>query len=105
LQPGLRARSTEEVAWHAPDGPLSMEGLSRVDTCTAVVMEAKRLVPLVPLAFGRARRTFASGGYEVSASSIVAGPYSAVSTTDHSSPIDGEPGSALFWSEATEKSP
>lgn len=43
-----------------------MEGLSRVATCTAVVMKTKRLVPLVPLPFGRARRTFAYGGYEVS---------------------------------------
>lgn len=64
-QPDLRARCAEEVARYAPDGPLSMEGLSRLATCTAVVMEAKRFVPLVPLAFGRARRTFASNGYEV----------------------------------------
>ena len=34
-------------------------------TCTAVVMEAKRVVPLVPLVFGRARWTFACDGYEV----------------------------------------
>jgi retinoid hydroxylase len=65
MQPGLRARCTEEVARYVPDGPLSIEGLSRVAMSTAVVMEAKRLVPLVPLAFGRARRTFACGGYEV----------------------------------------
>jgi cytochrome P450 len=64
-QPDLRARCAEEVARHAPAGPLSMEGLSRVPTCAAVVMEAKRLVPLVPLAFGRARRTFGCDGYEV----------------------------------------
>jgi cytochrome P450 len=30
-----------------------------------VVDEAKRIVPLVPLAFGRARRSFACGGYQV----------------------------------------
>jgi retinoid hydroxylase len=65
MQPGLRARCAEEVARYVPDGPLSMEGLSRVAVSTAVVMEAKRLVPLVPLAFGRARRTFACDGYEV----------------------------------------
>jgi cytochrome P450 len=65
MQPDLRARCAEEVARHAPDGPLSMEGLSRIATCAAVVMEAKRLVPLVPLAFGRARRTFMCDGYEV----------------------------------------
>jgi cytochrome P450 len=65
MQPGLRARCTAEVARYAPDGPLSMKGLSQVAVSTAVVMEAKRLVPLVPLAFGRARRTFACDGYEV----------------------------------------
>jgi cytochrome P450 len=63
--PGLRARCAEEVARQAPDGPLSMQALSRIPTCTAVVMEVKRFVPLVPLAFGRARRTFACDGYEV----------------------------------------
>ena len=30
-----------------------------------VVLEAKRMVPLVPLAFGRAERDFACGGYDV----------------------------------------
>jgi retinoid hydroxylase len=64
-QPALRARCAEEVARQLPDGPLSMEALSRLPTCTAVVMEAKRLVPLVPLAFGHARRAFACSGYQV----------------------------------------
>jgi cytochrome P450 len=65
MQPGLRVKCAEEVARHVPDGPMSIEGLSRLAACTAVVMEAKRLVPLVPLAFGRARRTFGYDGYEV----------------------------------------
>ena len=65
LQPELRARCAEEVASCAPAGPLSLDGLSRAVTCTAVVMEAKRAVPLVPLAFGRARRRFTCGGYEI----------------------------------------
>jgi retinoid hydroxylase len=64
-EPGLRARCTEEVARQVPDGPLSMEALSHIPTCTAAVMEAKRLVPVVPLAFGHARRTFGCDGYEV----------------------------------------
>jgi hypothetical protein len=50
--PSLRARCTEEVARDVPSGPLSMEGLSRLAASTAVVMEAKRLVPLVPLHSG-----------------------------------------------------
>ncbi len=65
IQPDLRARCAEELARCAPTGPLSMADLSRAATCRAVVMEAKRLVPLVPLAFGRARRTFAYDGFEV----------------------------------------
>ena len=65
VQPSLRARCAEEAERYAPDGPLSMEGLSRLDTSRTVVMEAKRFVPLVPLAFGRAGRTFACGRYEV----------------------------------------
>ncbi len=63
---GLAARCTEEVQREQPAGaPLSLEGLGRLTTCTAVVNEAKRLVPLVPLAFGRARRTFDCGGHRV----------------------------------------
>jgi cytochrome P450 len=64
-QPDLRARCAQEVARYAPDGRLSLQSLSQAATSMAVVMEAKRLVPLVPLAFGRARRTFACGGYQV----------------------------------------
>jgi retinoid hydroxylase len=88
VQPVLRARCTKEVARYAPDGPLSMEGLSRLATSTAVVMEAKRLVPLVPLAFGRARRTFACGGYEVPAGWTV---YLALHLINHDPSIYLEP--------------
>jgi cytochrome P450 len=69
--PDLRARCAEDIARHAPDGPLTMDALSRVATCRTVVMEAKRFVPLVPLAFGRARRTFPCDGFEVSEGSTV----------------------------------
>jgi cytochrome P450 len=64
LNPGLHVRCVEEVA-EAPAGPLSLPALTRLPTCRAVVLEAKRLVPLVPLAFGRARRTFSCNGNEV----------------------------------------
>jgi retinoid hydroxylase len=64
-QPALRARCADEVERYSPGGPLSMESLARLATCTTVVMEAKRLVPVVPLAFGRARRTFECLGHEV----------------------------------------
>jgi cytochrome P450 len=64
-QPDLAERCLDEVSAHAPAGSLSMEGLGRLETCTNVVLEAKRIVPLVPLAFGRARRAFTCGGFEV----------------------------------------
>jgi cytochrome P450 len=64
-QPDLRHRCAEEVARHAADGPLAMAALSKLTTCTTVVLEAKRSVPLVPLAFGRARRDFECHGYQV----------------------------------------
>jgi cytochrome P450 len=64
-QPALRARCAEEVRAHAAAGPLTMEALARLRTCTNVVLEAKRFVPLVPLVFGRAKRTFSCGGFTV----------------------------------------
>ena len=63
----LRERCLAEIRQHAPEGPLTMEALGRLETSTNVVREAKRFVPLVPLAFGRARRRFRCGGHEVPA--------------------------------------
>jgi cytochrome P450 len=42
-----------------------MEALSRLRLTTQVVFETKRYVPLVPLAFGRAKRTFTCAGCQV----------------------------------------
>lgn len=64
-QPALRERCAAEVREHAPAGPLTMEALSKLRLATQVILEAKRWVPLVPLAFGRARRAFTCGGYRV----------------------------------------
>jgi cytochrome P450 len=64
-QPQLRARCVEEVRRHAASGPLTMEALGKLATATNVVLESKRHVPLVPLAFGRAQRTFTCGGFQV----------------------------------------
>jgi cytochrome P450 len=61
-QPELRRRCVEEVSAHVGDGPLTMGALADLTTSTTVVLEAKRVVPLVPLAFGRARRAFECGG-------------------------------------------
>ena len=84
----LRGRCAEEIAREVPTGALSIEALSRLSTCTAVVMEAKRFVPLVPFAFGRARRTFACDGYEVPEGWRV---YLALHLVNHDSSIYAEP--------------
>lgn len=64
-QERLRARCVAEISAHAPAGPLSLEALNSLTTTLNVVLEAKRLVPLVPLAFGRALRTFTFGGFGI----------------------------------------
>ena len=64
-QPQLRERCAAEIREHAAAGPLTMAGLERLLTSTNVVLEAKRLVPLVPLAFGRASRAFTCGRFGV----------------------------------------
>jgi cytochrome P450 len=64
--PALRARCAEEIRAHVPAGtPLTVQGLAKLRTCFSVVLETKRYVPLVPLAFGRAKRTFTCAGQQV----------------------------------------
>jgi cytochrome P450 len=60
--PTLEAACRAEVSGGEP---LTVEALRRLQACTRVVMEAKRLVPLVPLAFGKAERTFSCDGLRV----------------------------------------
>jgi cytochrome P450 len=64
-QPALRERCLAEVVQHLRDGPIPAEALGRLQTSTNVVREAKRIVPLVPLAFGRALQPFTCEGYDV----------------------------------------
>jgi cytochrome P450 len=66
-QPELRERCAREIATHAPDADLTIDRLERLSTGLAVVMETKRFVPLVPLAFGRSRRAFVCEGRTVPA--------------------------------------
>ena len=61
----LRARCEDEVRAHAAAWPLTLESLATLRTSMNVVLEAKRHVPIVPFVFGRARRTFTCGGFEV----------------------------------------
>lgn len=64
-QPALRERCLAEIRQYAPDGQLTMEALSKLHLSTYVIQETKRFVPLVPVAFGRAQRTFTCGGFEI----------------------------------------
>jgi cytochrome P450 len=63
-QPELLARCAEEIGGHSPQ-VLTLDTRSDLPICTNVVREAKRIVPLVPLAFGRARHTFRCSGFDV----------------------------------------
>jgi cytochrome P450 len=65
VAPELRERCAAEIRRHVPGGELTMEALARLGTSTNVVLEAKRFVPLVPLAFGRSLRAFSCGGFDV----------------------------------------
>ena len=64
-RPDLRERCVREIETHAADGHVTIDGLERLSTGLAVVMETKRIVPLVPLAFGRALRAFECAGRSV----------------------------------------
>src|SRR5258708_32641165 len=64
-RPDLHARCAQEIREHAPSGPLTVEKLAKLSTAMNVVLESKRYVPLVPLAFGRAQRAFTCGGFQV----------------------------------------
>jgi cytochrome P450 len=64
-QPFLLERCAAEIDAHASKGPPSVGALAHLAMCIDVVREAKRSVPLVPLAFGAARRSFRCGGFDV----------------------------------------
>jgi cytochrome P450 len=64
-QPELARRCASEIRDHAETGPVTLEALRRLQLATRVVLETKRFVPLVPLAFGRAQRSFTCAGFRV----------------------------------------
>ena len=88
-QPALRERCLAEVGEHAPVGPIPPDALGRLETSTNVVREAKRIVPLVPLAFGRVLRPFTCEGYDVPEGWRV---YLALHLNNHDPAIYAEPG-------------
>jgi retinoid hydroxylase len=87
-QPGLRERCDAEIREFAPRGPLTMRALQELRTSMTVVLETKRFVPIVPLAFGRARRPFICGGFQVPAGWTV---YLALQVNSHDPTIYADP--------------
>ena len=65
VQPRLRDRCRAEVEARGEGGPLSLEMLGGLMLCTSSFFKAKRLVPLVPVVLGRAKRDFTLAGYRV----------------------------------------
>lgn len=63
--PGLLAALREEVGQRAPKGPLAVEQLLGMPRLLHVVMETKRLTPIIPAIFGKAKRTFTWRGMSV----------------------------------------
>lgn len=71
LHPDVRARLAGEVAHLAPSGELTLAGLATMPWLRQVVMEVKRLTPIIPAIFGRAREPFEVDGHTVPAGWMV----------------------------------
>jgi cytochrome P450 len=69
--PAVRQRLTEEVRRLAPTGPLRLEQLMAMPYLRQVVMETKRLCPIIPAIFGKAKTDFEIDGLRVPAGWMV----------------------------------
>lgn len=63
--PELQAALVAEVQARAPSGPLAARALAALPLVSRVVQETKRITPVVPIAFGRAKKTFELSGYRI----------------------------------------
>jgi retinoid hydroxylase len=68
--PGMRARLLGEVGT-LPAGDPTVEALDRLAYLDQVANEIRRATPVVPVAFGKARRTFTFGGHTIPAGWMV----------------------------------
>jgi cytochrome P450 len=68
--PGVRARLLAELAG-LPPGPPSLEALERLPYLEQVACEIRRITPVVPVSFGKGRRTFTFAGHTVPAGWMV----------------------------------
>jgi cytochrome P450 len=69
--PDVRARLAAEIASIAPSGPLALETLVRMPYLTTVVNEVKRMTPIIPAIFGKAKKDFEFDGMSVPAGWMV----------------------------------
>ena len=60
-----RERLLAEIRALPPGAPLTLETLGRMHGLQIASMEIRRLSPVVPVGFGKARETFSFGGYTV----------------------------------------
>lgn len=71
--PDVHQRLAGEIAERAP-ASLSLETLAAMPYLAQVVSEVKRLCPVVPAIFGRARHTFSFDGFSIPAGAMVMWP-------------------------------
>ena len=64
-EPALHDALVTEVRASAPSGKLTIRQLASMDLLSRVVQETKRITPVVPLAFGLARKSFVVGGFRI----------------------------------------
>jgi cytochrome P450 len=69
--PDVRQRLTDEIRAVAASGTLTLESLMRMPYLGQVMMEVKRLTPIVPAVFGRSRTSFDVGGVTIPAGWMV----------------------------------
>jgi retinoid hydroxylase len=69
--PGVRERLAEEIRAACPSGELKPDRLARMPYLLQVVNEVKRLCPIVPAVFGKARKAFDFDGVSVPAGWMV----------------------------------
>lgn len=65
--PAVRARLEAEIRAVAPGGPLMVDQFARMPYLSQVVMEVKRVTPILPAIFGEARRSFQYDGQTIPA--------------------------------------
>ena len=69
--PEVRERLAAEIAQTTPRGELSLETIAAMPYLTQVVKEVKRLCPIIPAVFGKAKQTFQMDGASIPAGWMV----------------------------------